>query len=164
MKKILLGLTFILASSVYAFQVQNFTVAPEVGASLGWNNFHNVKDPNYIAYGGYGRVWLGGERFLVAPQVKYDFIGIKPIAYRNLQVSGLLGVRFGAVTFYGGAGWSDIYGGFNDAAVVNYGVKFDTQVAFLTLGIDGSYQRPRITGTNNNISINRIAFTLGFTF
>lgn len=158
MKKILLSMLLVF-SSASAIELAGITVSPEIGANLGYQDTNDS-----YTYGGYGRVWLGGTHLLIAPQVKYDVIGLKN-SYENLQVGGVLGIQFIGITIYGGASWSTFYSvNAMDTYAINYGVKFDIPlIPFLTIGLDASWQRPTLT-TGDSTTMNRVGATIGLAF
>lgn len=166
MKKLLL--TSVLAlSSTFGIGIGNYQITPEIGVNL---SYQDTGDYNFT-YGGYGRVWLGVSRIVIAPQVKYDVINnFKDLkhSYKNLQAGALLGfeVPILPLTPYIGMSYynfEDI--GYNDTLSLNYGIKIDIPlIPFLTIGLDGTFQMPKITGTDSRQKFNRIGATIGLAF
>ncbi len=164
MKKIVLAL-MLFSSSVFGFGVGSFQISPEVGGNISWQDTSNTT----FTYGGYARVWFGVSRILIAPQFKYDVMyQSKGSNYDNLQAGGLLGfdVPVLPLVLYVGASYSKFYSiGLEDTAAFNYGIKMDIPlIPFLTIGLDGVYQAPKIAGSGSRYGINRIGLTLGLAF
>ncbi|CBG39613.1 hypothetical protein [Helicobacter mustelae] len=162
MKKIILGLV-LFTSSVFAFSIGSLQVSPEIGGNISYQNTKGTK----FTFGGYSRIWFGISRIVIAPQVKYDVIYQGKANYYNLQAGGLIGFEMPVVpiTPYIGVSWSKFYNiGLQNAAAFNYGVKFNIpSVRFLTFGVDGVYQAPKIIG-GGRLGMNRIGVTLGVEF
>lgn len=158
MKKILLSM-LLAFSSASAVELAGFTLSPEIGANVGYQDTNSN-----FTYGGYARVWMGGTHLLVAPQVKYDVIGLSN-SYKNLQAGGVLGVQFVGITVYAGASWSTFYTlAAKDTYAINYGIKIDVPfIPFLTVGVDASWQKPDLT-TGGSVSMNRVGVTVGLAF
>lgn len=153
------------ASSVFGVGLGNFQITPEFGGNISWQD---TKTTNFT-YGGYTRLWLGVSRVVFAPQVKYDVMKQKSgyNDYANLQVGGLLGFEVPVLplTIYAGGSWSRFFSiGLEDTAAVNYGIKMDVPfIPFLTIGIDGVWQAPKMAD-GNRYSMSRIGMTLGLAF
>ncbi|MCE3036575.1 hypothetical protein LW135_01835 [Helicobacter sp. faydin-H20] len=161
MKKIILGFT-LFASSVFGVHLGNFQITPEIGGNIGYEDTSHTK----FTYGGYARIWLGVSRFVIAPQAKYDVMYQTKGSFKNLQVGGVLGFEVPVIpiTPYVGASWSTFYNiGLGDTVALNYGIKLDVPlIPFLTIGIDGVYQAPKVGGSR--FGMNRIGVTLGLAF
>ncbi|PAF41746.1 hypothetical protein [Helicobacter sp. 11S02596-1] len=154
------------ASSLFGIGIGNYQITPEIGANLSYQN-----DGNRFTYGGYGRIWLGVSRVVFAPQFKYDVIAKSSKdandSYKNMQIGGLVGFEIPILplTPYIGASYSTFENiGLKDTVSFNYGIKIDVPlIPFLTIGLDGTYQKPKIVG-GNRYEINRIGATIGLAF
>lgn len=151
-----------LVSSSFAIGVGKFKVNPEAGISYGL-----ATPTNTSALGGYARVWLGGSGLTIAPVLKYHYIFGPGEAkgFSNTQAGALLGYRIFYFTPYVGVSYSSFKdAGFADTTALNYGIYFDVPILPFSLGIDATWQQPRIFGTNVRQSQSQIAFTLGIIF
>lgn len=159
------AMTFMLgASTLFGFGIGNYQITPEFGGNISYQDTTNTT----FTYGGYARVWLGVSRVVIAPQVKYDVMYQKRGGnYDNLQAGGLLGFEVPVLplTLYVGGSWSTFYSvNLDDTAAFNYGIKMDVPlIPFLTIGIDGVYQAPKIAG-GSRLTMNRIGLTIGLAF
>lgn len=93
-------------------------------------------------------------------------IGISYNTYTNLQYGALIGFDIPLIGLlpYAGASFSQFTSNsaFEHTFAVNYGIKFGIPfIPLLTLGIDGSFQNPKIKNTDSRLIINRIAMTIG---
>ncbi|WP_104697283.1 MULTISPECIES: hypothetical protein [unclassified Helicobacter] len=162
-KKLVLAL-MIGASGLFGFSIGSFQISPEVGGNISYQDTKNTT----FTYGGYGRLWLGFSRVVIAPQVKYDVMYQKNSGdYKNLQAGGLLGFEVPVLplTIYIGGSWSTFYNiNLDDTVALNYGIKIDVPlIPFLTIGLDGVYQAPKIAG-GSRYTMNRIGVTIGLAF
>ncbi|ANV97961.1 hypothetical protein BBW65_03725 [Helicobacter enhydrae] len=188
-----------LASVASAINLGFFVISPELGGSVGYKkgdlivtqNGHkaSIADKDHLAYGGYARLWLGIGGLMIAPQVTYEelqnrFNDIEAIDYKvkfgNLQYGGVIGYQIPLInlTPYIGASYSHFtrgYGGdssLKDTWAVNFGAKLDVPlIPFLTLGINGSWQKTGIhfPGGNDNghsldLELLTTSLTLGLAF
>lgn len=163
MKKIILA-SLLGATSLFGIGFGNYQISPEIGVNLALENSGN----GTFTYGGYGRVWLGVSRVVIAPAFKYDVITKKDslsTAYKNMQIGGLVGFEIPIIplTPYIGASYSDFFGAYHSTASFNYGVKFKIPIVPLTLGIDGTFQRPKAFD-GIRVNMNRIGVTIGLQF
>ncbi|PAF51008.1 hypothetical protein [Helicobacter sp. 13S00477-4] len=162
MKKI--GLALLIATtSLFGIGIGNYQVSPEIGANLSYQN-----GKNNFTYGGYARIWLGVSRIVFAPQFKYDVIAKhnNDYSYKNIQAGGLIGfdIPILPITPYIGASYSTFDGvGLSDTAAFNYGIKIQIPLIHITVGLDGSYQKPKIIG-GGRYEMNRIGATIGLIF
>lgn len=148
------------------------------GLSLKNENISNTK----LAYGGYARVWLG-PMIKIAPFVKYEgAVGIGSaqlslnkdvstsfVSYQNMQYGGLLGIRIPVIGLvpYAGASYSQFMNSpdLENTVAFNYGIKWEIPlIPALTIGLDGSYQKPKVLKTDARANINRLQFTIGLEF
>ncbi|SQB98332.1 outer membrane protein [Helicobacter fennelliae] len=151
-----------LASSAFAIGVGKFKINPEIGASFG-----TATNTDTFLVGGFGRVWLGGSGVTIAPQFKYNYImGQNDLkGFSNIQVGGLLGYKLWRFTPYIGGSWSNFGNiALNNTAALNYGVTFDIPILPLSIGLDASWQNPKIAGTDIRQSQHQIALTLALYF
>lgn len=168
--------SFLVAGSAQALPF----VSPEVGGMIG-TSFENVKgwsfnDKTTLTYGAYGRVWLKPGIFRIAPFIKWENISgfsadnvtnaILNLNARNnnLQYGALLGVEFFNLTPYVGVAYSQ----FTDSSIentwaLNYGLKFKIPVIPLAIGIDASWQKPKISNAVE-MDMHRVSLTLGLHF
>ncbi|PAF43910.1 hypothetical protein [Helicobacter sp. 11S03491-1] len=164
MKKVTLAL-LITATSLFGIGIGNYQISPEIGANLSYQK----SDKNDFTYGGYARVWLGVSRIVLAPQFKYDVItksNHMSTAYKNMQIGALVGfeVPILPLTPYIGASYSTFWGvGLKDTVSFNYGIKVKIPLIPLTVGLDGSYQKPKTTALGR-INMNRFGVTIGVSF
>lgn len=168
MKKLAaLALLCSMATSSFAIGIGNFKINPELGASFGGSTYGGVERGSV---GGYARVWLFGDGLTIAPMYKYTYTfhpdsDIHNVGYSNHQAGGLVGYRIFRFTPYVGAsysGFSDV--GFADTTALNYGIYFDIPVVPLSIGIDATWQNPKIMGTDSRSSQHQFALTLGLIF
>ncbi|PAF53930.1 hypothetical protein BKH42_02880 [Helicobacter sp. 13S00482-2] len=163
MKKIIL-ISLFSFTSLFGFGIGNYQISPEFGANLAFQD----SGKGTFSYGGYARVWLGVSRIVIAPAFKYDVITKEnnlSTAYKNMQIGGLIGFEIPIIplTPYIGGSYSTFSGGYEDTASFNYGVKFKIPIIRVTIGLDGTYQKPKnIYG--NRANMNRIGATIGFQF
>ncbi|PAF47666.1 hypothetical protein BKH41_07185 [Helicobacter sp. 12S02232-10] len=165
MKKITLAF-LITATSLFGIGLGNYQITPEIGANLSYQN-----GKNKFTYGGYARVWMGVSRVVIAPQFKYDVIAKSSKnandSYKNMQIGGLIGFEIPILplTPYIGVSYSTFENvAFRDTASFNYGIKIDVPlIPFLTIGLDGTYQKPKIFG-GGRYEMNRIGATIGLAF
>ncbi|MDO7253375.1 hypothetical protein [Helicobacter cappadocius] len=163
MKKIILA-SFFGFTSLFGIGIGNYQISPEFGANLALQD----SGKGTFSYGGYARVWLGVSRIVIAPAFKYDVITKEnnlSTAYKNMQIGGLVGFEIPIIplTPYVGASYSTFFGAYDDTASFNYGIKFKIPIIRVTLGIDGTYQRPKnING--DRVNMNRIGASIGFQF
>ncbi|PAF47490.1 hypothetical protein BKH46_03370 [Helicobacter sp. 12S02634-8] len=167
MKKMALAV-MMSGASLFGIGLGNYQITPEIGANLSYQN-----NDNRFTYGGYARVWLGVSRVVFAPQFKYDVASSvgksDKSSYSNTQWGGLVGFEIPILplTPYIGASYSHFSNiGLHDTASFNYGIKIDVPlIPFLTIGIDGTYQKPKIFGSNGaRFEFNRIGATIGLAF
>lgn len=171
----------VLASVLAAGSAQALPfISPEVGGIVG-TSFDAVKsgtiggDTN-ITYGAYARLWLKPGSFRIAPFVKWENItgfttnnAVNTIINggdrnNNLQYGAVLGLEFFYLTPYVGVAYSQ----FTNEAIantwaLNYGLKFKIPVIPLAIGIDASWQKPKVLNTFE-VDMHRIGVTLGLHF
>lgn len=165
MKKLALVL-LLCSSSLFAIGLGNYRVSPEFGVNLSYQK----ETRNAFTYGGYARIWLGVSRIVIAPQFKYDVITKSnnvSTAYKNMQIGGLLGFDVPVLPLlpYIGISYSNFRGiNLDDTYAINYGVRIGVPlVPLLFVGIDGSWQNPKIIG-GGSYNINRIGAIIGIEF
>ncbi len=121
-----------------------------------------------FGFGGYARAWFKTGFVKIAPFFKYENTGTAVDTFlgnrlNNIQYGGLIGLNIPIVTPYVGAGFSQFLGDDIDWNIaLNYGVKVKIPIMPITIGIDGSWQRPKFAGVHMNV--NRIGVTLGVQF
>lgn len=151
-----------LVSSSFAIGIGEFKINPEAGISYG------VATPsNTSALGGYARVWLFGDGLTIAPNVKYNYMFGKGDnkGWSNVQAGGLIGYRIFRFTPYVGASYSGFSNaGYADTTALNYGIYFDIPILPFSVGLDASWQQPKVLGTDVRQSQHQIALTLGLIF
>lgn len=178
-------------SSVFAIDLGLFTLDTEFGGNVSYSKMKlNVdgegtySNDKKLTYGAYGRVWLGAMGILVAPQVKWDYInsdikvnGDKTLDFtlQNLQYGGVLGYRipFINLTPYVGASYSQFLKGdiggakLENTYAINFGVMWKIPFVPLSVGFDGSYQKPKFKdnlGKAKDLEILTLGATLGLIF
>lgn len=148
------------------------------GISLQNESITNTK----LAYGAYARVWVG-PMIKFAPFVKWESaIGLGSaqlsfnkdvntsfVSYQNLQYGGLVGLRVPIIGLvpYAGASYSQFMNSpdLENTYAFNYGIKWEVPlIPALTLGLDASYQKPKVLKTDKRANINRLQFTIGLEF
>ncbi len=155
-------------------------VSPEVGGMIG-TSFDNAKGFNInsdtnLTYGAFARLWLKPGSFRVAPFVKWENISEASFANHfkdiitnedsrnnNMQYGVLLGLEFFYLTPYVGAAYShftDTH--FSSTWALNYGLKFKIPILPLAIGIDASWQKPKLSGVE--IEMHRVSATLSLHF
>lgn len=188
MKKKIMAL-LLACSSAFAFDLGLFTFDTEIGGNFNYTqmkadaNGKTLKNDKHLTYGAYGRVWLGIAGFMIAPQVKWDYLktdlkvaGDKNLDFtlQNMQYGAVLGYRIPWInlTPYVGVSYSDFIKGdiagykLDNTYAVNFGVNWKLPFLPLTLGFDGSYQKPKFK-TNDKIKdmeIITLGATLGLIF
>lgn len=197
MKKIILALG-LTASSIFAIDLGIVLISPEVGATLSYNKLNGTaKDDGENSYfkndsafgaGAYARLWVGIAGFMIAPHVKYDYLGstfssdsqgVKTAKQNihNIQYGGVLGYRipFIKLTPFVGASYSTFKGGFiqdsslKETYAINFGVRWEIPfVPFLVLGFEGSWQKPNVNisfpTTTGHVEMLNLGGTIGFAF
>lgn len=195
MKKIILTLA-ITFGSAFAIDLGILTIAPEVGATLSYNKSKATITDNTgkteiltndktFSPGAYARLWLGVIGIMVAPQVKYDYLGstfsgnkelTTKQSIHNIQYGGVAGFRIPLInlTPFVGASYSTFQGSLGEGGsikstyAVNFGVRWEIPfVSFLTLGFEGSWQKPEISSSNiksGTLEILNLGGTIGLTF
>lgn len=152
-----------LLTSASAIGIGNFKINPEIGASFGTST---GKD-NYTL-GGYARVWLFGSGFTIAPFYKYNYVFNSnefTKGYSNQQAGGLIGYKFlGILPYIGGSYSAFSTSAYENTGALNYGILWDLPIVPISIGIDASWQQPKITGTGSRHSQNQVAITLGLIF
>lgn len=158
-------------NSASAIGFLGLQATPEVGATIGTQNTLETK----FTYGAYGRFWLGAGVFVFGPNLKYDVMHAKKgnYNYSNTQVGAVFGLDVPAVPVvpYVAVNYSKLVGiQLHSTVSVNYGVKIDVPaIPLLTIGLEGTYQKPRIPGKSKNdpnptLPIKRITATVGLAF
>lgn len=135
-----------------------------IGVSINSQQHLNLDADTTFSAGAFGRIWLKPSIVRIAPFVKWESIGSLDDTRRsnNFQYGVLLGAYVSKLTPYIGVAYSH----FTNTALehtwaINYGFKFDLP-GHITLGIDGSYQSPKLVGVK--VDINRVGVTLGIEF
>lgn len=134
------------------------------GASINSIGAHNLDADTKFAVGAYFKAWLKPGMFRLAPFVKWESVGSLDdrVRYNNFQYGLLLGAYIQRVTPYIGLAYSHFTNtGLEHTWAVNYGVHFSLP-AHITLGIEASYQNPKLSGVK--VDINRVSATLGVQF
>ena len=170
--------SFLVAGSVQALPF----VSPEVGGMLG-TSIDSVKSRTFngdtkFTYGAYARLWLKPGLFRIAPFIKWENItgysknnvipqvvmgGVDRIS--NLQYGAVAGLELFYFTPYVGVAYSQFTGAaISNTWALNYGLKFKIPVIPLAIGIDASWQNPRLLNYAGSDMINRVSLTLGFEF
>ncbi len=152
-------------------------ISPEVGGMVG-TTFDNVSSWNFndhLTYGAYGRLWLKPGSFRIAPFVKWENITgfSKDNALNvvlngndrnnNIQYGAVVGFEFFWLTPYVGAAYSQFTNGaISNTWALNYGLKVKIPVIPLAVGIDASWQKPKLGGIE--VEMHRVSLTLGLHF
>lgn len=189
MKKKILAL-LLACSSVFAFDLGIFTIDTEIGGNINYSQFKlkvdndgTYKNKEKLTYGAYGRVWLGALGILVAPQVKWDYLKsdidvdgrTRDFKLQNLQYGGVLGYRipFINLTPYVGVSYSQFIKGdiggmkLEDTYAINFGAMWKIPFVPLSIGFDGSYQKPKFKSNQWNakeIEMLNLGATIGLIF
>lgn len=198
MKKLILALG-LFSGSVFAIDLGIMLISPEVGATLSYSKFKgeastldgrriDFKNDNAFSPGAYARLWIGVAGFMIAPQVKYDYLGSTFSTNQdpekspkqnihNIQYGGVLGYRipFIKLTPFVGASYSTFKGDFieesslKETYAINFGVRWEIPfIPFLVLGFEGSWQKPDLKIPNpmvkGNVEILNLGGTIGFAF
>lgn len=187
MKKIILALGLTM-SSIFAIDLGILLISPEAGATLSYSQLKSegessvtFKNDTSFSPGAYARLWLGVAGFMIAPQVKYDYLGStfsaenqasKTGTYHihNIQYGGVLGYRipFIKLTPFVGASLSTFKGiALEDTYAINFGVRWEIPfIPFLVLGFEGSWQKPetKLMGIGKKIEMLNLGGTIGFAF
>ena len=171
----------VLASFLAAGSAQALPfISPEVGGMVG-TSFDNAKgwkfdDDTNITYGAYARLWLKPGSFRIAPFIKWENITgfsrsnlVNTLLSggdrnNNLQYGAVVGLEFFYLTPYVGVAYSQ----FTDSTIsntwaLNYGLKFKIPVLPLAVGIDASWQKPKVLNTVE-VDMHRVSVTLGLHF
>lgn len=189
MKKILASVTVVatlFATSLSAIDLGLFKISPEIGGSVGYKktdltlkdvvkangDVANLIGKDNLVYGAYGRLWLGVFGVMIAPQVKWeqlplDFGMDEKSKINNLQYGGIFGFEIPMInlTPYIGASYSTFNKDLDNTWALNFGAKIDIPFTFLTLGIDGSWQKPKIQSSNgSSMELLTVSATLGLAF
>ncbi len=157
-------------------------ISPEIGGMVG-TSFDKVKDlkinsDTTFTYGAFARLWLKPGSFRIAPFVKWENISESNFnnivgnviqgnydynRNNNLQYGVLLGLEFFYITPYVGAAYSH----FTDTHLsstwaLNYGLKIKIPVIPLAVGVDASWQKPKLGDVE--IDMHRVSATLSLHF
>lgn len=178
-------------SSVFAFDLGIFTIDTELGGNFNYTQMKlsvdqkgTFKNKEKLTYGAYGRVWLGAAGFMIAPQVKWDYLKTNlesgnetspKFTLQNLQYGGLIGYRipFINLTPYIGLSYSQFIKGDvlglepKDTYAINFGAMWKIPFVPLSIGFDGSYQKPKIKDNKvgaKDIEILTLGATIGLIF
>lgn len=155
-------------------------ISPEVGGMVGtsFDNAKNMKfdDNTNFTYGAYGRLWLKPGSFRIAPFVKWENLtGFKQDnalgailsggdRNNNIQYGAVAGFEFFYLTPYIGAAYSQFTGStISDTWALNYGLKFKIPILPLAIGIDASWQKPKLFNSVE-MDMHRISLTFGLHF
>lgn len=174
---------------MFAFDLGIFTFDTELGGNVNYTkiqanaNGETPKNDKYFTYGAYGRVWLGIAGFMIAPQFKWDYLktnlkvsGNKSLDFtlQDMQYGGVIGYRipFINLTPYVGLSYSqfikgDINGNkLKDTYAVNFGAMWKIPFVPLSIGFDGSYQKPKFKDDTNakDLEILTLGATIGLIF
>ncbi|RDU66234.1 hypothetical protein CQA53_04275 [Helicobacter didelphidarum] len=156
-------------ASILGVGVSNAAIiSAEIGgsfsASMGNVKAFNLDDKAVFSGGAYARVWLKPSILRIGGFFKWESIGSleQTSRWNNFQYGGLLGFEMARITPYIGIAYSHFTNiAFNPTWALNYGVKFSLPF-HITLGIEGSYQEPRMSGVK--VETHRIGATLGLEF
>lgn len=177
-------------SSVFAFDLGIFTIDTELGGNFNYTQMklsgggESFKNKEKLTYGAYGRVWLGAAGFMIAPQVKWDYLKsdlevskdyTPSFKLQNLQYGGVIGYRipFINLTPYVGLSYSQFIKGDivgfepKDTYAINFGAMWKIPFVPLSIGFDGSYQKPKIKDNKvgaKDIEILTLGATIGLIF
>ncbi|MWV62861.1 outer membrane beta-barrel protein [Helicobacter saguini] len=161
---VLTGILGMSVSSVSSAAILGAEVGGIFGASINSVNAGNLDADTTFAVGAYGKLWLKPGMLRIAPFVKWESVGSldDKVRYNNFQYGGLIGVHVSKITPYVGIAYSH----FTNTALehtwaVNYGVHVSLP-AHITIGIEASYQSPKLSGIK--VDINRVSATLGVQF
>lgn len=176
----------VLASVLVASSAQALPfISPEIGGMVG-TSFDSVKTQRIdsdttITYGAYARLWLKPGSFRIAPFIKWEnvtgftknnagnqilgaVLGQPSIRNNNLQYGAVIGLEFFYLTPYVGVAYSQ----FTDPSIadtwaLNYGLKFKIPVVPLAIGLDASWQKPKVLNSAD-VDMHRVSLTLGLQF
>lgn len=169
-----IGASGIVATTLAAGSLgSNVNALPLIGVEAGGivsADFSNAKrfnfDKSSLAFGGYARIWLK-TKIRIAPFVKFESVSSGSLLknrYNNIQYGAVVGYPiFGIITPYVGGSRSTFYkNSLTDTWAFNYGIHFTLPLVPLAIGLDGSYQKPKLDGYKMNI--HRIGLTLAIQF
>ncbi|MCI5787679.1 hypothetical protein [Helicobacter trogontum] len=173
--------TAVLASVLMAGSAQALPfISPEVGGIVGTNidvlKSGRIGDDTNLTYGAYGRLWLKPGSFRIAPFVKWENITgfttnnlINTIISggdrnNNIQYGAVVGLEFFYITPYVGVAYSQFTNEtIADTWALNYGLKFKIPFLPLAIGVDASWQKPKVLNSSE-VDMHRIGVTLGLHF
>lgn len=179
-----------MCSSAFAFDIGIFTLDTEIGGNFNYaamkvkmSEGSTFKNTKHLTYGAYGRIWLGIAGFMIAPQVKWDYLkttydvgnGLNlDSKLQNMQYGAVLGYRIpiANLTPYVGLSYSDFIRGniggdkLKSTYAVNFGLNWKIPFVPLTIGFDGSYQKPKFQNSTGlkDIEILTLGGTVGLIF
>ena len=112
-------------------------ITPEFGGNVGINNSQN------LTYGAYTRLWLGVDKFVIAPQVRYEFNE----EYSNIK-GGLIigGEATSYLTPYIGASYSYFSQKYKNSFDIEAGLVFF--LPYFSIGIYGDWGMTERTDNN----------------
>lgn len=177
-------------SSAFAIDFGIFTLDIEGGGLINYTQMkaeiggETLKNKENLTYGAYGRVWLGAAGFMIAPQFKWDYLKsdlkvhgdrTRDFTLHNFQYGGVLGYRipFINLTPYVGLSYSQFVKGnildmkLKDTYAINFGAMWKIPFVPLSIGFDGSYQKPKFKSNNvdaKDIEILTLGATIGLIF
>ncbi|STQ85639.1 hypothetical protein LS73_004225 [Helicobacter muridarum] len=153
-----------LGSSASALPLIGIEAGGIVSADFSDAKHYNF-DKSSLSFGGYARIWLK-TKIRIAPFVKFESVSSGSLLknrYNNIQYGAVVGYSiFGILTPYVGGSRSTFNNNLTDTWALNYGLHFTLPLVPLAIGLDGSYQKPKLDGYNMNI--HRIGLTLALQF
>lgn len=170
-KMVLVGALF---ASSFALEFGGLEVSPEIGAIMGRLN-GGVQD--YSA-GGYARVWVGIEKVVIAPQVRYGVLFNRNDTYehglsefkrlKNIQYGAALGTNLELglmrITPYIAANFSQFDKAYKDTFSYSGGFKVVPKVLPMSIGVQYEQQKPEVKGTGVKQKINSAQLFIGLHF
>ena len=169
MKKLLFVFIFcFFAIRTSAIEIGSFMFTPEIGVSIQkFNNF------NKYHYGAYGRVWAGISDIVIAPNIRYVYMGkFDGKSVKNTQYGVLLGYNLDIFLIkflpYIGVNYSQFSKFFDNTIAYNVGLR--AKIALIPANIFLEYEHQElkskiaITHPNLKDKLNSVRLGIGISF
>lgn len=128
-------------------------ITPEIGANVGINDEQN------LTYGAYGRLWLGVNDFVLAPQVRWELNQ----EYSNIKAGLIIGGEATSfLTPYIGASYSNFSKIYEDSFDVEAGIVFF--MPFTSIGIYGNWGLAKEINSQKNSNVFGGGVSFGIVF
>ena len=163
MKKIFL-LLFTLCSLSLAVRLGDLELSPEFG---GGAQRLMINGKSHYEYSLYGKVWVGVNDLVIAPQFKYSSLDDGYRQLKNQQYGASVGLNIELavlyLTPYLGANYSSFNEYYESTVSFNAGLRAKPMLFPLTVGVEYQYQNPN-TIYGRNVKMEAVLFSLGFSF